>query len=130
MDYTNEGQIKRAKSQNEKDESINGFNRLPYEIAIDTLSRLPVTSLVQLSYSCRSLNSLSHDPDFVSLHLPKSSTNDSECLILHSNYPIRNMLHFICLSDKKVRKFNIPLAISMPEFSILGSSNGLLCLVN
>ncbi|GFQ05137.1 F-box protein at3g07870 [Phtheirospermum japonicum] len=128
MDYINEGQMKKAKNQNEKDESINGFDRLPYEIATDTLSRFPITSLVQLSYSCRSLNSLSRDPDFVSLHMSKSSTNESECVILHSVYPLQDQLRFICLSDLKVRKINIPVAISMPKFEIIGSSNGLLCL--
>ncbi|GFQ05136.1 F-box protein at3g07870 [Phtheirospermum japonicum] len=102
MASKNEGQIKKATHQNEKDDSYNGFDRLPNEIAIDTLSRLPITYLVQLSYACRSLNSLSHDPDFVSLHLSKSSTNENECLVTHSVYPLRNQLHFIGLSDKKV----------------------------
>ncbi|KAL3633649.1 hypothetical protein CASFOL_022411 [Castilleja foliolosa] len=130
MDYGNAGQIKKAKPQCEKEESINVLDRLPLEIANDTLSRLPIKSLVQLSYSCRSLKSLSHDPDFVSLHLSKSSMNESECLIFHSAYPLRDQLHFIFLSDKKVRKINIPITMSIPEFYIIGSSNGLLCLVD
>ncbi|KAL3633652.1 hypothetical protein CASFOL_022414 [Castilleja foliolosa] len=117
MDYRNAGQIKKVKPQCEKDELINVFDRLPLEIANDTLSRLPITSLVQLSYSCRLLKSLSHNPDFVSLHLSKSSLNESECLILHSAYPLRNQLHY-------------PHTMSFPEFYIIGSSNGLLCLVD
>ncbi|KAK6116299.1 hypothetical protein DH2020_049926 [Rehmannia glutinosa] len=130
MDSENEQQIKKTKHQNEKDDPINGFAQLPYEIAIDILSRLPITSLIQLSFSCRSLNTFSRDPHLVSTHLSRSSMNGSECLILHSDYPIHNQLHFLQLSDKKVRKIDTPFALSMHEFSIIGSSGGLLCLIN
>ncbi|KAI3457724.1 hypothetical protein Pfo_014387 [Paulownia fortunei] len=125
-----EGQIKKTKHQNEKDDPINCFDQLPYEIAIDILSRLPITSLIQFSFVCRSLNSVSHDPHLVNMHLSRSSMNESSCLIFHSDYPIRNQLHFLQLSDEKVRKIDTPFAMSMPEFSIIGSSNGLLCLIN
>ncbi|PIN13940.1 hypothetical protein CDL12_13434 [Handroanthus impetiginosus] len=127
MDSKNQKQIQKA---NVKDDPINPFDPLPHEIAIDILSRLPITSLIQFSFVCRSLNSLSHDPHLVHLHLSRSHMNESSCLIFHSDYPIQNQLHFLQLSDKKVRKINTPFAISMPEFSIIGSSNGLLCLIN
>lgn len=130
MDSQKEIQIKKTKHQNERDDPVNSFAQLPYEIAIDILSRLPITSLIRLSFTCRSLNSLSHDPNLVNTHLSRSSTNESSCLIFHSDYPIRNQLHFLQLSDQKVRRIDTPFAVSMPEFSIIGSSNGLLCLIN
>ncbi|KAK6146780.1 hypothetical protein DH2020_020649 [Rehmannia glutinosa] len=133
MDPQNERQIKKTNHRSKKnDPIINCFDKLPYEIGIDILSSLPITSLVQLSFTCRSLNTFSRDPHLVSTHLSRSSINGSECLILHSDYPIQNQLHFLQLSgdNQKVRKINIPFAMSLPEFNIIGSSNGLLCLIN
>ncbi|KAL0284019.1 UNVERIFIED_CONTAM: F-box protein [Sesamum radiatum] len=122
------------KHRNDKDEgnpgTANSFAQLPHEIVIDILSRLPITSLIRLSFACRSFNSLSHDPNLVNLHVSRSSMNESSCLIFHSDYPIQNQLHFLQLSDERLRRIDTPFAVSMPEFSILGSCNGLLCLIN
>ncbi|KAL8144775.1 hypothetical protein AgCh_003108 [Apium graveolens] len=55
-------------------------------------------------------------------------------LIFHSDFPIRNQLCFAELSDTDdgvnaiVKKINIPFSASMPEFIVVGSCNGLLCL--
>ncbi|KAG8367450.1 hypothetical protein BUALT_Bualt16G0073400 [Buddleja alternifolia] len=127
MNSSHEKQIKKSKHQNTKDEHNNYFDQLQLEIALDILSRLPITSLIQFSFVSRSLNSLSHHPNVANMHF---SRNESSCLILHSDYPIQNQLHFLILSDEKILKFNIPFANSMPEFSIIGSCNGLLCLIN
>ncbi|KAL0362055.1 UNVERIFIED_CONTAM: F-box protein [Sesamum calycinum] len=134
MESRNQSQIKKTKYHNDKDEgdpsTANSFAQLPHEIVIDILSRLPITSLIRLSFACRSFNTLSQDPNLVNLHLSRLSMNESSCLIFHSDYPIRNQLHVVQLSDERLRRIDPPFANSMPEFSILGSCNGLLCLIN
>ncbi|KAH6788626.1 ureidoglycine aminohydrolase [Perilla frutescens var. frutescens] len=122
---------RKESQQNEKtDDEANCFDKLPYETVVDIVSRLPITSLIQFSFVSRSSNSLCQDPHVVNTHLLRSSIKGSSCLILHSDYPIQNQLHFLQLCDGKLRKIDTPFASRMPEFSILGSSNGLLCLIN
>ncbi|KAL7086461.1 hypothetical protein ACP275_13G004100 [Erythranthe tilingii] len=132
MDSQIERRLKKSKHQNDdEDEPIISFDQLPSEILTDILSRLPITSLIQSTFVWTSLKPLSNDQNLVNMHLSRSSTNKSLCLILHSDLPIQNQLHFIRISgDSKVRKIGIPFEMSMPEFKILGSSNGLLCLLN
>ncbi|KAL8031096.1 hypothetical protein ABFX02_13G003600 [Erythranthe guttata] len=132
MDSQIERRLKKSKHQNDDaDEPIISFDELPSEILTDVLSRLPITSLIQSTFVWTSLKPLSNDPNLVNMHLSRSSTNNSLCLILHSDLPIQNQLHFVRVSgDSKVRKIGIPFEMSMPEFKILGSSNGLLCLLN
>ncbi|KAL8522263.1 hypothetical protein ACS0TY_012411 [Phlomoides rotata] len=128
MDAEKARKSKKSKHQDDqKDDQItnNLLDQLPYETLIDILSRLPITSLIHFTLLSRSSNSLSHDPHLVNMHLARSST---PCLIFHSDYPIQNQLHFLHLSDLKVRKINTPFPIS--EFTIIGSSNGLLCVIN
>lgn len=115
------------------DQTTSCFDQLPHETVVDIISRLPITSLIQFSFVSRSSNSLCHDPHVLTTHSSRSSMNGSSCLILHSDYPIQNQLHFLQISDGKdgkARKIDTPFASWMPEVSILGSSNGLLCLIN
>lgn len=113
---------------------------LPREIVLDVLSRLPVTSLVRFRLVCQSWRSLSQDPLLVDAHLSLTAKK-GPLLIFHSDYPIRNQLGFVELSAavssgipppqekaSAVRRFSLPFRDSMPEFDVVGSCNGLLCL--
>lgn len=135
-----ERQIKKRRSSSSDDEehqpaaATNSIQSLPQEIMADMISRLPITSLVQFSFVCKSWNQLSRDPHLVDQHLSRMHDADP-CLIFHTDYPLRNQLCFVQLSGhhlddqtQKVKRINIPFAASMPEFSVVGSCNGLLCL--
>ncbi|XP_051151901.1 F-box protein At3g07870-like [Andrographis paniculata] len=108
-------------------DSINPFSKLPHETIVEILSRLPVKSLIQFTFTCKTLHPLSTDPLLIKLHLSRS---DSSYLIIHSKNPLKTYLYFLHFSDQKIYKFETPFASSMSEFSILGSSNGLLCLID
>ncbi|KAJ4730158.1 F-box protein [Melia azedarach] len=117
----------------EDEQQTTGMEILPREIVLDIFSRLPISSLVQFKFVCRAWRTLAQDPllAIANLHIT-SKAEKNPCLILHSDFPIRNQLSFIDLSmshkDNKVRKFQIPFHAKMPEFDAVGSCNGLLCL--
>ena len=110
------------------------MERLPRDIILDILSRLPVTSLVQFRFVCRGWRLMAQDSLLASKHLCRTAQYNP-CLILHCDYPIRNQISFVDISaesrDKDmVRKLTIPFWASMPEFEVVGSCNGLLCLAD
>ncbi|KAK0591219.1 hypothetical protein LWI29_037202 [Acer saccharum] len=104
---------------------------LPREIILNILSRLPVTSLLQSKFVCKAWFNLVQDPLLVSMHFSRATRNDP-CLILHSDSPIRNQLYSLELSDfikddRRVKKIHDPV---LPQFNVVGSCKGLLCLVD
>lgn len=99
---------------------------LPREIIVDILSRLPVTSLLQLKLVCKAFHNLLQDPFLVLTHFSRTALLNS-CLILHTNFPIRNQLYSLELSALTVNKIRVP---ALPEFKIVGSCKGLLCLLD
>ncbi|KAI4319891.1 hypothetical protein MLD38_033435 [Melastoma candidum] len=121
--------------------STTGLEDLPREIILDLLSRLPVTSLVQFRLVCRSWRALTEDPLLADGHLSLMAMS-SPFLVFHSDYPIRNQLGFVELSAAvqagarddgqkpcfAVKRFSLPFRDSMPEFDVVGSCNGLMCL--
>ncbi|CAA2979071.1 F-box At3g07870-like [Olea europaea subsp. europaea] len=120
--------------EEEDDQPLNRLSCLPHDIALDILSRLPIKSVIQFRFSCRSWNFLSRDLQLVDMHMSRALICQRLCLIFHSDYPIRNQLHFVEFSDvddnEIVRKIDTPFAVSMPEFNVIGSCNGLLCLID
>ncbi|CAK7349724.1 unnamed protein product [Dovyalis caffra] len=103
---------------------------LPREILFDILSRLPTTSLHNAKLVCCSWRNLVQDPVLVDMHFTRQPENNP-CLILHSDYPIRNQLyavHFYAHNENvgMVRKICVPEIF--PEFDVIGSCNGWLCL--
>ncbi|CAK9180398.1 unnamed protein product [Ilex paraguariensis] len=129
MDLSGEKQSRKRNCKQEEDQPENRIHSLPHEIAIDILSRLPATSLIQFRFVSKASHILSNDPLLGNLHLSRTAKNNP-CLIFHCDYPIRNQLYFVELSDQKeiVRKIQTPFSASMPEFNVVGSCNGLLCL--
>ncbi|CBI28934.3 unnamed protein product, partial [Vitis vinifera] len=98
------------------------MERLPRDIILDILSRLPVTSLVQFRFVCRGWRLMAQDSLLASKHLCRTAQYNP-CLILHCDYPIRNQISFVDISaesrDKDmVRKLTIPFWASMPEFEV------------
>ncbi|KAI3509655.1 hypothetical protein L1887_25098 [Cichorium endivia] len=116
-----------------------GLENLPRDVLLDILTRLPISSLIQFRLVSRSWKLLSLDPELSRLH-HAAVAKDDPTLLFHCDYPIRNQLSFVELSsggsddddedddDKIVRKISTPFSSSMPEFSVVGSCNGLLCL--
>ncbi|XP_059289167.1 F-box protein At3g07870-like [Lycium ferocissimum] len=105
-----------------------GFDCLPQEIVLDIASRLPITSLLQFTFVRKSFYNLSHDPELVNLHLSRAVKNDP-CIIINADY----QCYFLKLSDhgimeeEVVREINTLFVDSTPEFDMVGSCNGLLC---
>ncbi|KAL5794239.1 hypothetical protein ACOSP7_002833 [Xanthoceras sorbifolium] len=64
-------------------------------------------------------------------YLPREirASENNPCLIIHCDHPIRNQLYSVELSDneedQRVNKIRVPI---FPEFKIIGSCKGLLCL--
>lgn len=101
------------------------------KLILDILSRLPISSLIQLKSVCRAWRMLSRHPDLISIHITRMAKNNP-CLILHCDYPIRNQLYFVDIpadynKEEKVKRFHVPFRAAMPEFNVVGSCNGLLC---
>nr|XP_043618699.1 F-box protein At3g07870-like [Erigeron canadensis] len=121
---------------NDQDYAIHGDNfvlqNLPRDVLLDILIRLPISCLIQFKLVCHSWNSLSMDPELARVHHVAMAKNDP-MLMFHCDYPIRNQLSFVELSSNDhdeniVRKISIPFCNSMPEFNVVGSCNGLLCM--
>ncbi|KAG6661186.1 hypothetical protein CIPAW_03G156100 [Carya illinoinensis] len=92
---------------------------LPHDLIHYVLSRVPTSSLVQFKSVCRGWRMLAQDLD----SMPH----------FHSDCTTRDQLYFVDFpacnhEDKKVKRFHVLLEEAMPEFNVLGSSNGLLCL--
>lgn len=111
------------------------MDNLPPDVLLDILSRLPISSLIQFRYVCRSWRLLAQDPQVLDLHNSTEDDKDDNfrCLIFHCDYPIRNQLYFVDFSafrqDKEsVKKIFTPFSSTMAEYEVVGSCNGLLCL--
>lgn len=113
------------------DNQSSAFQILPRDVLLDVLTRLPISSLIQFRFVSRSCHTFSHDPELPRLHHPTAEKADP-ILVFHCDYPIRNQLYFVGYDgdggDKIVRKISTPFSVSMPEFNVVGSCNGLLCL--
>ncbi|KAG6750730.1 hypothetical protein POTOM_045239 [Populus tomentosa] len=115
---------------------------LPREIAGDILSRVPVTSLVNVKFVCRSWRKLLQDSLLVFMLFLRTTKKDP-CLLLHSVHPIKqyvadfpsddstpNQLYVADFSSdgdriEVAKKIRVP---TLPDFYVTASCNGLLCL--
>ncbi|GJW34556.1 F-box protein-like protein [Tanacetum coccineum] len=71
-----------------------GFDILPRDVLLDVLIRLPISSLIQFRFVCRSCYAMSHDPELPRLHKAVVAKADP-ILVFHCDYPIRNQLSFV-----------------------------------
>ncbi|XP_074365502.1 F-box protein At3g07870-like isoform X1 [Apium graveolens] len=133
MEFNMEKPSKKRDCKLLEEKQTNGIESFPTELALDIFSRLSITSLMQSRFACRSWQNLSLDRNLVSLHFSQVVKHDP-LLIFHSDFPIRNQLCFAELSGTNdgvnavVKKIKIPFSAFMPEFIVVGSCNGLLCL--
>ncbi|MCD9639154.1 hypothetical protein HAX54_023510 [Datura stramonium] len=121
-----------AKEKKLEDEMGNLIARLPNETALDIVSRLPISSLIQFRFVCQTWNLLTRDPRLVDLHLSRA-LKINPCLIFKTYHPQKEQLFFVELSDRHddehtLREIQIPFSTSMAKFGVVGSCNSLLCL--
>ncbi|RYR79372.1 F-box/kelch-repeat protein At3g23880 isoform X2 [Arachis hypogaea] len=103
---------------------------LPFELIIEILTRLPLTTLLRFRSVCKSWNSLITDPSFALNHLHATSTRR---LIFtrpadpyFTDYSLSSA--FASTSAAATRLFPSAVPGSHFHHSIVGSCNGLLCL--
>lgn len=124
------------KKPKHKHQQSHQMDHLPHDILLHILSRLPFSSLVQFRYVCRSWRLLAQHPQLLHFHTPPRDEDQDDnfrCLIFHCDYPIRNHLYFVDFPafrhDKEpVKRVFTPFSAAMPEYDVVGSCNGLLCL--
>ncbi|CAL5406214.1 unnamed protein product [Camellia sinensis] len=104
---------------------------LPNEIMEDILSRLPIKSLIRFRCVSKSWLSLTHNPYLIKLHFNRSS-QENPSLILTTTIITTHFRTQLYLTDSQLISCN-NIRFSQPnfdEFRIMGSCNGLLCLVH
>ena len=124
-------EISRVNEREDKRVSI-CIETLAIEIIPLILSKLPISSLVRFKSVCRAWRALAQDPhlaDFFSHH----SVADNECLIFHTDYPIKSQLHFrdlkaINKEEPKLKKIQTGFFPSTTDFDVVLSCDGLLLL--
>ncbi|KAK4784543.1 hypothetical protein SAY86_018911 [Trapa natans] len=135
MDSVSEPPVKRGRSRAGGDVA-SGMERLPREIALDILSRLPVTSIVYFGLVSKSWRELARDPLLPELQLVRSARSEP-FLVFHCDLPVQNHLYFVELSAHQggtvgvsMKKLCPPPWADMAEFEVVGSFNGILCLAD
>ncbi|XP_012487790.1 F-box protein At3g07870 [Gossypium raimondii] len=109
------------------------MDRLPQEVALEILSRLPLLSLVQSKSVCRAWRTFIQDQLLVNKHFKHMVENDPSFILQIMGHCIQNELYFGDLSsdpnDENVmmiaKKLTIPALLS---FHLVSSCNGLLLL--
>ncbi|KAG5606429.1 hypothetical protein H5410_027921, partial [Solanum commersonii] len=120
------------------------FSTLPHEAVLDIFCRLLIRSIIQLIRSvCKSGYEILPDPELVHLQLSQAVKNNPY-FIFHFDYPIKNQLYYVELSDHEhkglVRKLsfvNINVRIQFSrlmywlimvilKFNLVGSCNDIL----
>ncbi|GMI73468.1 F-Box Protein92 [Hibiscus trionum] len=104
------------------------MERLPPDVILEILSRLPITTLVQSKSVCRSWRSIIQGSVLANKHLLYTAENDP-CIIFQSQRPIPDQYYFVdfaCYSEgnKSLKK----ISVSTMHARLVASSNGLLCL--
>ncbi|XP_028803145.1 F-box protein At3g07870-like [Neltuma alba] len=130
LDSAEQSRIKRPKLEH-RAPPLDFLTRLPRELVLEIFSKLPVSSLLNVMYVCRSWRSLAQDPS-IAPHL-SGITKNNQCLIFHCDTPIRSQ---VCLADfisspgniQKVTNLLPIFTSSMPEFDVVASWDGVLCL--
>ncbi|GLT51009.1 hypothetical protein SLA2020_244580 [Shorea laevis] len=101
---------------------------LPPEIVLETLSRLPITSLIHFKTTSHTGYDLIADPGLPPMFRNRV-TDSNPCLILFSyNSPVSQQLYFLDSEGcgGRVRKIDPPQHLKVSN--LVGSCNGLLCL--
>nr|XP_023928224.1 F-box protein CPR1-like [Quercus suber] len=112
------------------------LNRLPYDIVLNILTRLPVKSVIRLRCVSKSLYSSITTPYFISTHLnhTKNDINRDNARVIHLPFSYRPTIPDCTValdrSFDTISEIRIPFDFPHPNAQIVGSCNGLLCLAD
>ncbi|KAK9016006.1 hypothetical protein V6N11_007093 [Hibiscus sabdariffa] len=106
------------------------MERLPEDVVLEILSRLPVTTLVLSKSVCRSWRSIIQSSLLVNKHLLHMAENDP-CVIFQIHRPIQDHYYFVdfaCYGEgnRSLKK----ISVSTIHARLVASVNGLLCFCN
>ncbi|KAK8588546.1 hypothetical protein V6N12_022975 [Hibiscus sabdariffa] len=106
------------------------MDRLPREVIVHILSRLPLTSLLSSKLVCKAWRSLIQDPFLITKHLSYlAEVGNDPSFILQSNWPIPDQRHFLDFFDHSEGKvISKKLPTSTTPMNLVDSCNGLLCM--
>ncbi|KAL1823869.1 hypothetical protein ACET3Z_010647 [Daucus carota] len=117
------------------------INKMPEDMMVEILSRLPVKTLVTLRSVCELWKSYISHPHFANLQIARNMTNPefydffiAHCYDEGRRWPYKPSQHKLYVINKK--NIHKPMALDLPlpscsepnRFSVVGSCNGLLCL--
>ncbi|KAK4256131.1 hypothetical protein QN277_009039 [Acacia crassicarpa] len=101
---------------------------LPEEILTNILSRLPVKSLIRFQCVCKDWKNLFKTPSFMAEHVLHSTQQDSLLLLKSPGYKCNPEYVRLIHRDMQVLEYQTPPS-SVRQRDIIGSSNGLVCLI-
>ncbi|KAA8517957.1 hypothetical protein F0562_015431 [Nyssa sinensis] len=103
---------------------------LPIDVIIDILSRLPVKSLLRFSCVCKAWQALLTDSNFIKLQLNQNSFNilvgSHDC---ETNSTVLSVYNGETVDQSADMSLPCPLPLPCPYYNILGSCNGLICIL-
>ncbi|KAF8409671.1 hypothetical protein HHK36_005750 [Tetracentron sinense] len=99
--------------------------KLPQEIMVDILLRLPVKPLGRFRCVCKSWHTSLTDPHFIKMHLNRATQNDNLSLILSSD---DGLFSVNCEAFDEAKALDLPPIQLGPRIIVVGSCNGLICL--
>ncbi|KDP38909.1 hypothetical protein JCGZ_00666 [Jatropha curcas] len=108
---------------------------LPQEVLLNIFHRLPNKSIGRCICVCKYWLSLIKNPSFVSTHLIQTISSNKEHLFLlklssQETQEIQYSLHFDNEKFSKYLQLGVPFKENNQSFSIVGSCNGLVCLMH
>ncbi|KAJ0533566.1 putative F-box domain-containing protein [Helianthus annuus] len=104
---------------------------LPNEIIIDILSRLPVKSLLQFRRVSKHFRNLISDTRFIKSHLKKAEALSTHHRILVPTSALLSLNYNLSPNDINASiELNCPFLNSRNAIKILGSCNGLVCIID
>ncbi|MBA0715474.1 hypothetical protein Golax_014367 [Gossypium laxum] len=110
------------------------MDRLPQELVIDILSRLPISTIMQSKSVNRAWRILIRNQVFVNMHFKRMVENDPSFILQIRDQPIQSQLYFGDFSshpnDRNVTIITKKLTMLplLTNFHLVSSCNGLLCL--
>ncbi|XP_043706610.1 F-box protein CPR1-like [Telopea speciosissima] len=110
-----------------RSEGSKSVPNLPLEVIMIILHRLPVKCLLRFRCVCKSWRQLINEPIFVEMHLRRSIENNLSLIISKDLNHFYSIDYDVCDDEKRAVKLD---ETQFPNFRIVGSCNGLLCLAN
>ncbi|XP_030442725.1 F-box protein At3g07870-like [Syzygium oleosum] len=101
--------------------------KLPHDVAVEVLKRLPVGSLLRCRCVCRPWRAAIDDPRFAALHLRHSALDASNRYLVSIDW--RDPVHSLHSPFADPLQIEIPFVTPPPDsYRVVGSCNGLICI--